>query len=106
MALSREPTRIERMTVVNPSPYDLSIDVRGANEDGWVAIGLVDQRATTDVQEVLDQGQQWTFRVAGQGHPAGTFTLTRPQLAQASWRVDIPPAIAATLQAAGAPPSP
>jgi hypothetical protein len=103
--LSREPQRL-RLSVVNSTPYVLSIDVRGSDGEGWFPVGYVEKRVTTDIEEILDQGQTWIFRIGGQGRDAGTFTMTRVQLAEAGWRFEVPSEVEATLHAAGAPPSP
>jgi hypothetical protein len=103
--LSGEPRRV-RLSVVNATPYVLSIDVRGSDGEGWLPVGYVEKRATTDIEEILDQGRTWIFRIAGQGRDAGSFTMTRVQLAEAGWRFEVPSAVEATLHAAGAPPSP
>jgi hypothetical protein len=105
--VAREPARIDRLTVVNRSPYDLSIDVQPTGDtSGWLAIGAFERQSITDAEELLEQGRSWTFRVTGQGREGGEFTRTRTQLARSGWRLEVPPFVAATLRAGGAPPSP
>ena len=103
---ARSPDFVPRVRVVNASPYELSIDVRGAPGDGWVALGYVDQDATTAVDEVLDQGGRWTFRFRAQGKEGGRLTVSRAALERADWRLVVPDAVEARLEKAGAPPSP
>lgn len=103
---ARSPAFVPRVEVVNPTPYEVSVDVQGGPGDGWVALGYVDQGATTAVQEVLDQGRRWTFRFRAQGREGGRLTVTRAALERADWRVDIPREVETRLQKAGAPPSP
>src|SRR5688572_10155282 len=78
--VSRPPTFVDRIELVNRSPYELSVDVRGAAARGWVPLGYVDQEASTPVDEVLDQGGRWTFRFRSQGRSGGQLTVSRAQL--------------------------
>ena len=104
--VSRGPTFVDRVEVVNRSPYELSVDVRGTAARGWVALGYVDQDASTPVHEVLDQGRQWTFRFRSQGQSGGQLTVSRAELQASDWRLDVPAAVGERLRMAGAPPSP
>jgi hypothetical protein len=104
--LAREPAFIERVDVVNRSPYELSVDVRPEGGGGWVPMGYADQAATTAVHEVLDQGGSWTFRFSAQGRIGGQLTVSRADLGANRWRVDVPDAVTERLRRAGAPPSP
>lgn len=100
-----EPARVDRLTVVNPSPYEMVVDVRGADGGGWLSLGFIEQHTTSALKEVLDQGQAWTFRVKAQGRQGGTFTLTRAHLDTSGWRLTVPPRIVTALREAGAPPN-
>jgi hypothetical protein len=104
--VSRPPAFVDRIELVNRSPYELSVDVRGAAARGWVPLGYVDQEATTPVHEVLDQGGRWTFRFSAQGQSGGQLTVSRADLEAGDWRLDIPDAVGERLRGSGAPPSP
>jgi hypothetical protein len=104
--LARGPAFVDEVDVVNRSPYELLVDVRGGPDDGWVRLGYVDQDGSTVVRDVLDQGGSWTFRFRTQGRDGGQLTVSRSALARAEWRIDVPDAVEARLRAAGAPPSP
>ncbi|MEY2478429.1 MAG: hypothetical protein QOG87_3744 [Actinomycetota bacterium] len=104
--LAREPAFVDRVDIVNRSPYALSVDVRGEGGGGWVPLGYADQEASTAVREVLDQGGQWTFRFSAQGRAGGQFTVSRTDLGANRWHVDVPDAVGDRLRRAGAPPSP
>jgi hypothetical protein len=91
------PQLVARVTFVNPSPYALDIEIAGANRDGWLLLGTVQPGSSTDVNQVVDQGATWVFRVDAEGVPGGDFAMSRRTLAQASWRVAIPPAVIARL---------
>jgi hypothetical protein len=104
--LARGPAFVDRIDLVNRSPYELSVDVRGATDGGWVSLGYIDQDAATAVQEVIDQGGRWTFRFGAQGRSGGQLTLSRAALERSDWRIDVPDEVEARLRRAGAPPSP
>ena len=104
--LAREPAFVDRVDVVNRSPYELSVDVRSGGGGGWVPLGYADQASSTTVHDVLDQGDRWTFRFSAQGRFGGQVTLSRAALGADRWRVDVPEAVGERLRRAGAPPSP
>jgi hypothetical protein len=104
--LARGPAFVDGVDIVNRSPYELLVDVRGAADQGWLRLGYVDQDASTAVDEVLDQGSRWTFRFRAQGRDGGQLTVSRTALERSDWRLDVPDAVEARLRAAGAPPSP
>jgi hypothetical protein len=96
------PPFVERITVVNPTPYPVDVEVTGAERPGWLQLGEAEKRATTVFADVLDQGSVWTFRLAaGEG---GDLHITKAQLARAGWRVEIPTAMEARLRPTWGPP--
>jgi hypothetical protein len=104
-ASARLPAAVDRVDVVNPTPYELSVDVRSPG-GGWVPLGYVARNDTTTVRDVLDAGGRWTFRFQGQGRDGGRAEVTRAQLATDGWRLRVPPQVEGRLRTAGAPPSP
>lgn len=105
LLLGREQAFVDRIAIVNRSPYEMVVDVRGAADPTWLPLAIVDRETTFAVDEVLDQGDRWTFRFMAQGRDAGTVTLRRSQLQTSSWRITVPAAVVARLEAQGAPPS-
>jgi hypothetical protein len=104
--LSAGPKTISRITFENPTVYALDIEVSPGTDTGWTSAGSVRQLSTTDVQEVIDQGDVWLFRFDSQGQSGGQVQLTRSELEAAGWRVAIPADVGCRLAAAGAPPTP
>ena len=100
------PSFVPRVTFVNTTAYDISIDATGAERDGWLLVGTAQKNSTTVVEGTIDQGDVWIFRFSGQGQQVGEVKMTRDELEQAKWTVQIPDSIGAALRAAGAPPSP
>jgi hypothetical protein len=104
--LAHTPSKVERVTIVNPTPYDLEVEVSGADRSTGLTLGAVDREQTKTIEDVIDQGDQWVFRFS-RGHDAvGDLTLSKDQLGRDHWRVPVPSSVAGRLAAAGAAPSP
>jgi hypothetical protein len=105
MAMNRlvaGPSFVARITFVNPSPYDIDVDVTNRERAGWLPLGEVQDRETTVIQEVIDQGDVWIVRLAdGEG---GEVRFTREELQRADWRIQIPATVEARLRSAWGPP--
>ena len=90
------PTFVDRIAVVNPTSYAFDVEITGADRHGWLQLGEVDQRATTEFEVVLDQGAAWIVRLAdGEG---GELRFTRDELVRAGWRIEIPTSIESRLR--------
>lgn len=106
LVILESPSFVPRVTFVNPSEYDLSIDSTNDGRDGWVSLVTARRRSTTVLEETFDQGDVWIFRFAGQGRDAGELQTSRRDLERANWTVQVPERIAEELRARGAPPNP
>ena len=95
------PSYVSHLTFQNPTQYELAVEVSNGHGDGWLPLGTVDRRSSTQFEEVYDVGDAWAFRVWAQGAEVGRFRLTRAQLEQSGWRVPIPRRIGDDLSAAG-----
>lgn len=104
--LSGDPTTVPRITFENPTDYALSIEVRPGDDPAWTSAGSVAQRSTEVVEEVVDQGDIWVFRFDSQGRAGGELQVTRAELEQSGWRVEVPHEVGARLAQQGAPPTP
>lgn len=106
VGLSGGPGTVGRITVENPTPYALDIEVSPGTGTGWVSAGFVRQKSTAVVEEIADQGDVWVFRFDSQGQTGGEVRFTRPELEATGWRIVVPDDVATRLAEAGAPPSP
>jgi hypothetical protein len=104
-ACSGPPPTVERITVANPTDYHLDVQVSGRDAEGWLPLAIVDARSEHVVREVIDQGDEWIFRFLHWGDPVGELSLTKPELEQGDWRVEVPEQIQAQLEQLGRPPS-
>jgi hypothetical protein len=53
------------------------------------------------MREIIDHGDVWIFRFAGQGHDVGEVRLTRSDLAADDWVLNVPASVAQRLRDAG-----
>ena len=104
--LMPSPSRVDRVTIVNPTPYDLEVDVAGAGRATGLSLGAVGRDQTRTIDDVLDQGRQWVFTFRHGHDDGGALTIARERLAGDHWQVTIPATVADRLTAAGASPSP
>lgn len=100
------PPTIDRIAFVNPTAYDLSIDVTTARRDGWTPVVIASRHHATIAREVVDQGDTWTFRFEAQGERGGELTIRRRVLEHDHWVVPIPETVAERLEDDGATPPP
>jgi hypothetical protein len=100
------PPTVDRIAFVNPTAYDLSIDVTSARRDGWMPVVLASRHRATVIREVVDHGDTWIFRVEAQGEDGGELVVSRRELERNHWVVSVPDEIASRLEAGGATPPP
>ena len=103
--LVRGPHFVDRLTIENPLPYEVSIDVTSAKHDGWMGVAIVPANKTDVVSDVVDQGRTWVFRVESHGVAGGEFRIERSLLDRARWRIAIPADVGTRLRDAGALPA-
>jgi hypothetical protein len=99
----RGPSFVDHVTIENSSAYPIRIEVAGGGGGGWTPIGTVGP-GTTDVGEVVDQGDVWRIRFSVGEHPLGQIDSTRAALESATWHIVIPEEAIARAEAAGVRP--
>ena len=105
-AAVRGPDLVERVRVVNETPYLLDVEVRGGAGDGWLRLGPVSPGESHDFASVVDQGERWVFHVTDGPYDGREFSMTRADLERARWQVTIPRVVQSRLEAGGAVPHP
>jgi hypothetical protein len=83
------PSVVDRVTVENPTRYDVSVSVTDTERDGWMPVGIAPPRATTTFDQIVDHGDVWIFRFSAEGRGA-EVQLTRRELEAVQWRVQVP----------------
>jgi hypothetical protein len=96
---------IDRIVLINDTDYHANVDVRGPT-GGWLGLTTVRAGATSEVGEVIDQGDVWTFRFTYGTHDPVELEVTRKELVDASWRVQVPSELEENLRDEGVPPPP
>jgi hypothetical protein len=99
------PPRIDRITITNPTVYDISVAVSDGDGEDWVSVLTVGHDGTDSRTNVIDQGDTWQFHFRGQGRDGGELTVTRPELVASDWQLTIPVEVGERLAELGAPPS-
>lgn len=99
------PSFVPRLTIDNPTVYQLEVEVGRPGQDAVVGLGPIRRESTRRFEEVGDQGDRWVFRFSYGGRDAGDLVSTRAQLEQAQWRIVVPQEVGDRLRDAGLPPS-
>lgn len=100
-----EPRQFRRLTVQNPTPYIVNVEVARVGEDTWLDVGSFRRDTRRPVDEVADQGARWVFRFSYGGVEAGELAVSRAQMARDRWTVTVPTEVADRLRVAGMPES-
>jgi hypothetical protein len=100
----RSPASVDRLGVVNKTPYLVDVEVTGGSRDGWLKLGPVSPGESHDFGSVVDQGDRWIFHVTAGPHDGGEFSMTRSGLERARRGITIPGVVQARLEAGGAVP--
>ncbi|MGH9181600.1 MAG: hypothetical protein ACRDY5_07790 [Acidimicrobiales bacterium] len=98
----RVPPHVDRVTVNNPHPWNVSVELVDVDGRRRLALGPFGSASDQSFLEVLDQGVEWVFRFSSAGRSADVHRAGR-QLEDAGWRVTVPESLAADLRAAAIP---
>ena len=104
--MMQEPRNVTRIHIVNPTAYDLAVEVTDAGHDGWMPVWTAKRDATTVAEEIYDIGDTWIFRFSAQGKTTGELRVERSALERTGWRLTIPTRFGDALRDQGAPPPP
>jgi hypothetical protein len=78
-AVLRGPELVDRVTVVNETPYLVDIEVTGNARDGWLELGPVSPGETHNFGSVVDQGGEWIFHITTGPHDGGRIPVTKAE---------------------------
>jgi len=96
------PGVIERVTVDNPTPYQVEVAVAGSEGGSRLALGPVAAGERHAFASVVDQGDRWIVHVTSARSDGGQFVLRRADLQRGKWVITIPEEVASRLAANGA----
>ncbi len=100
----RGPDFVDRVRVVNATPYLVDVEVTGNARDGWLKLGPVSPGETHSFGSVVDQGDEWIFHVTSGPHDGGEFSVKKAELERGRWDITIPGHVQARLESEGAVP--
>lgn len=104
-AALRGPDFVDRVTVVNETPYLVDVEVTDSAGDGWLGLGPVSAGASHTFRDVIDRGERWVFHVTSGPYDGGEFSRSKRELQPQHWRVTIPGDVQQRLDAGGAVPN-
>lgn len=96
---------VDRIVIDNPTRFHANVDVSDGARESWLALAAVETGTQSVVEQVVDQGSTWVFRFAYSGHQQ-EIRLSRAELADAGWRVEVPTSFEAALRDRGISPPP
>jgi hypothetical protein len=97
---------VDGVTIVNDTEYSANIDVTGKAGDGWLLVTSVEPQSTTVVEEVIDQGEKWIFRFDYVGRYDQEVEISRRELEQNDWTIEVPQSFEQRLRELNVPPPP
>jgi hypothetical protein len=98
-----DPGRIAALTIDNPTPYDIRVDVRGDEADGWTVLTSARQHCAAFVESSIDHGERWVFRLRAQDRATAEIAVSRSDLERANWHFAVPATVAQQWEAGGIP---
>ena len=101
----RAPATVDEVTIVNDTPYDVHVDVRGPGGP-VLGLGTVPRGRSISFTTVLDQGDRWSFTFTAGGRDGGTVEVSRDDLEREGWTLAVPATVASRLEGTDLPPSP
>lgn len=96
----RGPDFVDRVTIENPTRFDVDVDVAGS--DGRVLeLTQVLAGRTKVVRDVIDQGGSWTVTFSYAGTEGAAMRIDRTTLEDDGWRIEVPAEVEQKLESAG-----
>jgi hypothetical protein len=96
----------DEVTIVNDTEYSADVDVTGKDRDGWLGLTSVQPQSTTTAGEVVDQGEMWIFRFDYVGKYEEEVEISRGELEQNDWTIEVPSTFEQRLRDLDVPPPP
>jgi hypothetical protein len=81
---------IDEVTIVNDTEYPAHVDVGDGTRDAWMGLTSVDPQSRMTVEDVIDQGEMWVFRFDYVGKYQEEVEVSRRELEQNGWTIDVP----------------
>jgi hypothetical protein len=98
MTLLRPPAMVDRVVVENRSTAPITVRVSSGDESTVLPLGTVGGASSLRFEQVLDQGDRWTFRLHVGPDDVGLIRRSRAELEHDGWRVVVPRGVAAGVE--------
>lgn len=86
----RGPEMVDRVVIDNRSTAPVTVRVSGSDSSSVLPLGTVGGASRVAFEEVLDQGDDWTFWLRVGSDEITPIHRTRERLERDGWRVEIP----------------
>lgn len=103
LPLFEGPGHVDRLVVVNPTDYEITVAASEPGERARSPLGSVDPGEEAVFERVVDQGDEWVFHFRSQGRDAGSLEVSEAELEADDWRLPIPGSVGEALAAEGVP---
>ena len=97
---------VERVTIVNRTPFDVEVQVTDETKESWLILGRAAHGSSTVNEMVADMGPTWVFRFRYGGRTVGELAVERDEPRRARWRVEVPSDVADRMRELGFEPPP
>lgn len=104
-SITRGSGFVDRITIDNPTLYNLQVDVGKPDGGRVLGVGTVPREGSRQFEQVVDQGARWVFRLSFGGEEVAEIVVPRPQLEEDGWKIAVPSDVGRQLADAGHPPS-
>jgi hypothetical protein len=81
---------VDQITVINDTDYPTQITVASDEDEASLALTTAPAHTERAVEEVIDQGQTWIFRFKYINKYEETAEVSRDELEESNWQVEVP----------------
>jgi hypothetical protein len=97
---------VDHVRIVNDTEYPAHVEVTGKDRHGWLGLAVAEPESTRTVGEVIDHGGVWIFRFEYVGKHQEEVEVSRHELEQNDWTIEVPQSFEQRLRELGVPPPP
>lgn len=105
-AVTTPPAKVDRLTVENPTPWELTVELGSGSAGEWTTLAVVPPKDSRTVRDVLEQGDTWALRFGVGGRDSDVIRVSRPDLRGDGWKVTVPRSVAESFRSQDVPTTP
>ncbi len=95
---------VDEVTIVNDTEYSANVDVTDETRDAWLRLTSAQPQSTTTVEQIIDQGEMWVFRFDYVDKYQEEVEISRHELEQNDWTIEVPSSFEQRLRDLDVPP--